>query len=404
MEMSILDTLRLIRDKKLYSNPEALALTGKDMLGQTVFSPRDPEEHLRAAMEWLCRAQDATPDDGVSRSYHLTWNYISGGKGWASSYPETTGYIIETFFDYADRTGDASYRERAIRMAQWESEVQMPSGAVRGGVMSSEPPTPAIFNTGQVILGWDRAYQETGLEKFRDSAFRASRFLAEALDEDGAWRKAASRFAFGDQNTYNARCAYALAQFYKTTEEKSFGEAAARNLDFVMTVQQENGWFESCCLVNNDAPLLHTIAYTIRGLLEGGLYLNQEKYIAAAKLAADALLDRIRPDGSLSACFDRNWNPAARFSCLTGDAQISIIWLKLEKLTGEKKYRQAAERTLRYLMKVQDLEHPNPGVRGGIRGSYPIWGWYGSYEWLNWACKFFADGLMLLKGKESRSN
>src|SRR2546428_567388 len=30
--------------------------------------------HLRAAIDWLRRAQDATPDAGFSRGYSLTWN------------------------------------------------------------------------------------------------------------------------------------------------------------------------------------------------------------------------------------------------------------------------------------------------------------------------------------------
>jgi len=34
-------------------------------------------------------------------------------------------------------------------------------------------------------------------------------------------------------------------------------------------------------------------------------------------------------------------------------------------------------------------------VRGGIAGSWPIWGAYSRFEFPNWAAKFFADALML---------
>src|SRR5688572_17449728 len=51
-------------------------------------------QSLAGAYGWLCRAQDATPDDGVSGWYHLV-------RGWSPSYPETTGYLIPTFLTYA---------------------------------------------------------------------------------------------------------------------------------------------------------------------------------------------------------------------------------------------------------------------------------------------------------------
>jgi hypothetical protein len=33
-------------------------------------------------------------------------------------------------------------------------------------------------------------------------------------------------------------------------------------------------------------------------------------------------------------------------------------------------------------------------VRGGVPGSSPLWGEYGSFKYLNWAAKFMADVLM----------
>src|SRR5688572_28984045 len=84
------------------------------------------DEHLRATMQWLCRAQDAAGGGGVARSYSLRWQRAHGRRGWLAAYPETTGYIIPTFFDYAARSGDATYRDRALRMASWEIDVQMP--------------------------------------------------------------------------------------------------------------------------------------------------------------------------------------------------------------------------------------------------------------------------------------
>jgi DUF1680 family protein len=355
---------------------------------------RTPDEHLAAAIEWLCRAQDATGSGGVARSYALRYMRGHQRRGWLAAYPETTGYIIPTFLVYAGVTGRADLRERALRMAQWEADVQLESGAVQGGVIGHAP-TPAIFNTGQVLFGWAAAHRETGDSRFQKAAGRASDFLVEAMDPDGAWRRHGSRFARPGVNVYDARTAWGLLEASRVTGDAGHREAALRNLRYVLTRQRPNGWFEECCLDDNARPLLHTLAYTMEGLLEAGSIAGEPSLVDGARRAADALLARQRADGSLPGRFDEEWTPAARWSCLTGDAQTSIVWLRLAEITGDQRYVAAARRMNRYLMSTQDLRAADPGVRGGIKGSDPLYAEYGAYEYLNWAAKFFADALLL---------
>ncbi|MGH7277527.1 MAG: hypothetical protein ACREJG_02470 [Candidatus Rokuibacteriota bacterium] len=350
--------------------------------------------HLTETMAWLCRAQDATGGGGVARSYSLRWKRSHGRQGWLAAYPETTGYIIPTFFDHAQLAADSTCRARAIRMAEWEAAIQMECGAVQGGVIGF-PPTPAIFNTGQVLFGWARAFRETGDDRFRRAATRAADFLVDAQDSDGAWRRHGSRYARPGVNVYDARTAWGLLEASRITGAPAHRDAAIRNLEYVLTRQRPNGWFEDCCLDDDARPLLHTLAYTMEGLLEGGVLAKDERFVEAARRAADAVLARQRSDGSLAGRFDARWEPAARWSCLTGDAQTAIVWLRLGRITGDPRYTEAAIKTNRYLMTTQDLTARDPGIRGGIKGSQPIYGEYAPYEYPNWAAKFFADALLL---------
>ncbi len=350
--------------------------------------------HLQEAMAWLCRAQDATGTGGVSRSYALRWMPSHRRRGWLAAYPETTGYIIPTFIAYARLTGDDGYRERALRMASWEADVQMDSGAVQGGVIDF-PASPAIFNTGQVLFGWVAAYRETGNERFRQAAIRAADFLAFAQDADGAWRRHGSRYSRPGVNVYDARTAWGLLEAHRITNERRHRDAAVRNLEFALAQQARSGWFAQCCLDDDARPLLHTLAYTMEGLLESGVMLEESRYVDAAARAAEALMGRQRSDGGLPGRFDAGWRPRARFSCLTGDAQTAIVWLRLHALTQEARYLEAARRLNDYVASTQDLAAEDPGIRGGIKGSFPIWAEYGRYEYLNWAAKFFADAAML---------
>ncbi len=141
-----------------------------------------------------------------------------------------------------------------------------------------------------------------------------------------------------------------------------------------------NGWFPDCCLDDNNNPLLHTIAYTMEGLLEAGVILEESRYIEAARRAADALLGNQKSDGSLAGRFNAQWAPIGYWSCLTGDAQTALVWFRLFQLTGDSKYLNAARRMNRYLMGTQNLAAMDSGIRGGIKGSHPIWGEYAPYE------------------------
>src|SRR5262249_34675570 len=79
--------------------------------------------HVREAMSWLKRAQDAGVDRGVSYGVYF-------GDNFDVSYPETTGYICSTFVEHEGLTGDGELLRRAIEMGDWEIAVQLPDGAV----------------------------------------------------------------------------------------------------------------------------------------------------------------------------------------------------------------------------------------------------------------------------------
>jgi hypothetical protein len=70
------------------------------------------------------------------------------------------------------------------------------------------------------------------------------------------------------------------------------------------------------------------------------------------------------------------------------------IWIRLYLITGEKSWLEPVPQVLRFLKSTQDTVGSSPGTRGGIKGSAPISGDYGSYQILNWATKFFVDALL----------
>ena len=48
-------------------------------------------------------------------------------------------------------------------------------------------------------------------------------------------------------------------------------------------------------------------------------------------------------------------------------------------------------------MSTQDVDTDDADVRGGIKGSQPVWGRYAPLSFPNWATKFFVDAMWLRK-------
>lgn len=358
-------------------------------------------KHLEETVNWIERARLAGGDGGVSRAYRAASLRGQGGNGWQPSYPETTGYIIPTMFALSDYFSVDDYRNHAIGMADWEIDIQLRSGAVMGSVVTA-PPSHASFNTGQVIFGWLEAFKKSGDQKYLEAALRAGNYLVSVQEPNGSWVKGNSMYALNKATTYNTRVAWALIELGLKTSKDKYTNAGRKNIEYALMRQNENGWFADNCLNDPAKPLLHTIVYATRGLFESGVCLKQRRYIDAAIKTLDALINCQRSDGGIPGRLASDWSPRADWDCLTGDAQLVVAWLRVYAITGEVKYMTAARSAIEFVKRSQNLEHPNPGIRGGVKGSFPFDGPYGRYTLLNWAAKFFCDALILANDPDLR--
>jgi hypothetical protein len=148
-------------------------------------------------------------------------------------------------------------------------------------------------------------------------------------------------------------------------------------------------------LEDNERPLTHTIAYATRGILEVGLIAGDTAFVDTAARVARAVAQTQRRDGALPGRLDSAWRAASRWTCVTGNAQMAIIWQRLATETGNHSWKAAAERANRFTLSIQDLTATDRTVCGGIPGSYPRSGGYMKNRYPNWAAKFFMDSLML---------
>ncbi len=351
-------------------------------------SDAGPEAVAAAGIQWLKRSQDKSlyQDGGSARDYSLV-------KGWASSYPETSGYIVPTLIDYAVRTNDQELLERAKRMLDWLVSIQFPEGGFQGGKVDANPHVPVTFNTGQITMGLAAGVRRFG-DAYRAPMNSAASWLRDTLDADGCWRKYATPFAAPGEKAYETHVSWGLFEAARLTPDQGFAEAGLKQVGWALTKQRKNGWFASNCLELPDMPLTHTIGYVLRGVIEAYKFSGDANLLVAAQRTADALLTVIEADGRIAGRLDHEWKPALEWVCLTGSVQIAACWFILHSITGKTEYLEAAKRANRYVRRTVFLTG-SPDVVGGVRGAYPVNGDYGRYEYLNWAAKFCVDSQLM---------
>lgn len=361
-----------------------------DLLNKKHSEQGSVHDHLLAAVAWIKRAHDASLDHGVSYGYYLRpMQKKLKTIGWRDSYVETSGYIIETLYDVGHLHNDKLARTKADQIGHWLISVQNEDGSFSNDNYNKD--RGIVFDTGQVLFGLARCYKETGNPAFEKAGKKAALWLVEIMDEDGAWRKNTHRDSV---NTYNSRVAWAMLELNAVVPIKAVFDAAVKSLDWVLTQQIKNGLFNNCAFGKDDAPFTHTIAYAIRGLLEGGRLTGFERYYVGAEKAAERVDAYVNNDGFLAGRIGTDGIALEESCCLTGNCQMAIIWYQLADQRGWSDMRMTADHAINYVMSLQDIITKDANVNGAIKGSHPIWGKYTPLAYPNWATKFFIEALL----------
>ena len=346
------------------------------------------EDHLRAAAQWLAAAQDSQSDGGVAGRYQLN-------RGWTSSYPETTGYIVPTFLALSRALLGAGFRERAARAVGFLMSVQMPEGGFPGLEIADNRTAPSPFNTAQILHGLTAWHRETGDDEVRVAAERAVRWLLSVQDPDGAFR----RHFYGERAaTYSAYLACWLAEWGDYAADRAALAAASRHLDWTLAQRRPNDWITLAGFDDEqhqaDEAFTHTIAYALAGILSTAETLGRSDGIAAANAAAERLARRLELSRFLPGLIGSDWRGRSRYACLTGNCQMALIWFRLHSLSRNLPLVNAALKAIDLVKLAQPMGNSNPGLFGGIPGSDPVHGSYIEGAVPNWAAKYFIDALL----------
>ncbi len=340
------------------------------------------------ALNWVKKSIEVTGTPGSS-AYFSRRKLIL--KGWQKPYPETTGYLIETLYDYANYFEEKQYTEIARKAADWICSLQFEDGSLPGSYLGSQK--PSIFNTGQMLFGLIRAYQEDGNQYHLTVLKKAVTWLIDSLSEDGSWKNAA--FVDGFIPSYYTRVIWSVLLSEKILKDERIVPSMKKALEYYREKINENGTVTDWSFKADEAAFTHTIAYTIRGFIESALIINDNSLVDKMIVPIEKIMKLRELKGKIAGEYDLNWRGNYKYICLTGNFQLALIMTRLYKVQNDIRYLNSALKLFEDGYIHQKLIGKN--TKGAIAGSYPFGGNYLEYSYPNWAVKFYLDAYLALK-------
>jgi hypothetical protein len=343
----------------------------------------DDVARLNAAVEWLLKTIEVCGGAGSSKGYRVA-------KGWMSAYPETTGYLIPTLLNVCDGTDRAELGQIAERLGRWLASIQLPAGGFVGrelGILNE----PVVFNTGQILHGFNALIYRRGLDDFRSHGQRAAEFLMGCMDASGCFAKNESN---GIIHTYNVRTAWALLVFGRIAGNAGFQKAALTNAEWTLRQQNDDGFFLKNQFKAGGNANTHGLAYVLQGLMEFYRLTNDSRFLAAVRKTCDRLVRLYGTRRRLTSELGDDWKELSSHVCLTGYAQLAIVLFELYRASSDLQYLNTALHLLDDVSKTQDVRHRRTEFAGAIKGSRPVYGRYAPLQYPNWATKFYVDALL----------
>jgi hypothetical protein len=334
--------------------PRHLRWVLQDLAGVARQPELDHRTHLRATLEWVCRAQDACRTTADGGGIAAGWSFESG---WLPASAETTGWLIETLLPAADYLAwpDLADRARALLDALLAQPDEGVAGRVHGLI------------AGYVQLG----HGDSLTRAVRSGHALAGQPMASVVQD--------------------ARAAHALAAVGVVAGEAGLLDAARRHLETALAGQTPCGWFASA----SGPATTSDLASIARSLIESSRLLGDERARRAALQVAQGLREHLRSDGWLAGAFDDGWMPAAAYVSVPGLAQSAACWLRLAQILPDTGWRDAAWRALAWVKRNQRRAGDDLALRDALPSAVPIWGDPGAFSFETLNAKYFADALMM---------
>ena len=354
---------------------------------------KDLSKREVAALLWLKRSMDQCGGQGSSMGYSRIKKPISG---WFPAYPETTGYLLPTLWNYYDRVDEKWILDYVLSAAEWLLTLQFDSGAFPGGLEGSKK--ASVFNSAMILLGLSETFCRTHDERYGAVVGKTLDWLLSTQNSQGGWQDG-HYYQYYDPSYYT-RVIWAILLAANRISYDDVRSDMMKQLEHYSGRFLSNGMISHCGFTPTEQPFSHSLTYAIRGFLESSVILGHDEILSKTKESTMRLLDVYQIDGRIAGSYDKNWQGDLSFTCVPGNFQIVGLLLRWYQITGDPVFLEYALQIMEYTRSFQDLNPKRINTYGSFPGSQPIWQKYMRFIRPNWAVKFFLDATMQLKTLE----
>ena len=286
------------------------------------------QDHIVKAIEWL-------------QDNYLINEGIAISSKQKISYPEVSGYMIPTLYNWGEK-------DLAKKLITWLISQQNKDGS-----FSAPDGLPYTFDTGQIIRGFVSVLDDC--PEVEKPLRKACDWILKQIQTNGQLATPSTRMWNNiTDDRIHLYVIPPLIEAGKKLNELQYIKAGYRVLEYYKT---RNDLLEF-------NTLSHFYGYIIEALYDLGEYDLVQK-------AIKEITKFQKKDGSIPAYKNTSW------ICIPGVAQFAIIFYKLGIIEN-------GDKALKFLEKVQNLD-------GGFYGSIGIGANYFPFEEISWAVKFFLD-------------
>lgn len=305
-------------------------------------------------------------------------------RAWSKPYPETTGYLIPTLIQL-EKQMDIKTSNLVDSCIQWlAKEVQHKDGAFPS--LYADNTRPSLFNSAQIALGF-YAYAKKS-DQYKAEELKLTEWLAEHIcisEKDIHYKE-------DFVPTYYSRVVWPSLLLGLKHGHEVLLEGCKKLLGILLQ-RIDKSYFPLQAGFQGDIAFTHTLAYTVRGIMESALLLEDDSLLELCKHQIDAQIQVMQSNNMIIAGqYGPGWEGDYSFRCLAGEWQWIIIFLKAVNLFNERSYLNLSSQLIEKM--------PGSGFlypEGAVSGSWPFWGKYMPLKAPNWAAKFALDALLLYK-------
>jgi len=341
-------------------------------------------EVLDSSINWLTKTGIYNNDESNKMAYGgFNAYYDERRKRYPFVYTEITAYAIQLFLYLFRKFRDKFYLERAKRSADWLLNVAKSGGKnirVRGSFLMGYDllkkrmiPKAYSFDNGICLSALLNIYGETENQRYYQSAREVGSWLINVMQKsDGSFKPLYDtqrgsyptnpKNWFEAPGSFHSKIALGLLKLWEVTENSKYLDSARKLCCWTLTQQKVNGQYSSN--ISSDETNTHAHCYTIEGLLHAFGKLGNDDFLKSAIRAAEWLINAQCSDGGLYQVYKNNWHNRIRLTYAA--SQAIRVWILLYELTGERKFYDAAIRSLHFVLGMQSENRRDANAYGGF--------------------------------------